>query len=111
MVQCYPRFLINNEEKDPKETQIGTDAGVEMRKYIREELIPKRKEELKTDKNKQDILSRLLRISFLDESKLCWYLVLPISILPLSSLRGKSTAIARIKSVRVFTLDMEFTLV
>lgn len=69
MVQCYPRFLINNEEKDPKETQIGTDAGVEMRKYIREELIPKRKEELKTDKNKQDILSRLLRISFLHESK------------------------------------------
>lgn len=60
--------FFNNTERDPTVTKVGTENGVEMRNYIRSVLIPKRKEELKSDPNKQDALSRLLRTKFVEEA-------------------------------------------
>lgn len=61
--------FFNNDNSDEEFTKRGIEAGVEMREYIRNTLIPKRKVELKEDPYKQDIVSRLLRTNLTEEAK------------------------------------------
>lgn len=58
-----------NKTKDDEIQKTCTEAGMEARKFIREELLPKKKAELKKNPDAQDPVSRMLRTAFVDEAK------------------------------------------
>jgi cytochrome P450 len=55
--------MFHNFENDPKIHAASCQAGTEMRKYLKNQLIPQRREELKENPHRNDVLSRLLMLS------------------------------------------------
>eukprot|EP00553_Chaetoceros_curvisetus_P003863 CAMPEP_0204617552 /NCGR_PEP_ID=MMETSP0717-20131115/4494_1 /ASSEMBLY_ACC=CAM_ASM_000666 /TAXON_ID=230516 /ORGANISM="Chaetoceros curvisetus" /LENGTH=481 /DNA_ID=CAMNT_0051631113 /DNA_START=711 /DNA_END=2153 /DNA_ORIENTATION=+ len=61
--------FFNNDNSEEDVNRKGIEAGIEMRNYIRDVLIPKRKEALKREPNKQDVVSRLLQTEFTKDTE------------------------------------------
>lgn len=59
--------MFHNPLNDPEVHRANVAAGQEMSAYLQQDLIPKRRAELQQDPNKDDILSRLLRMSLPEE--------------------------------------------